>query len=104
VENLNTLTCDLFPGQRAHLEARACASANTSMTPAIQPGDLLFIRRLHFQGISVGQIVLYARDCRLITHRVAEKSSAPGPGIWLLAATVSFRTILRFLQTNCSGG
>src|SRR5258708_4445498 len=49
------------------------------MTPAIQPGDLLFIRRVHFQGISVGQIVLYARGCRLITHRVAEKPSAPGP-------------------------
>jgi len=48
------------------------------MTPAVQPGDLLSIQRVDFQEISVGQIVLFVRDGRLITHRVVEKSSVPG--------------------------
>ncbi|HET6929643.1 MAG TPA: signal peptidase I [Candidatus Acidoferrum sp.] len=49
----------------------------TSMTPAVQPGDLLTIQHTNFQEISIGQIVLYARGGRLITHRVVEKSGGP---------------------------
>lgn len=56
----------------------ACVSVRgTSMTPAIQPGDLLSIHHVDFQEISIGQIVLYARDGRLITHRVVKKSASP---------------------------
>jgi signal peptidase I len=55
---------------------RACVSVKgTSMTPAVQPGDILSIQHVDFQEISIGQIVLYARDGRLITHRVVEKSA-----------------------------
>lgn len=49
----------------------------TSMTPAVQPGDLLTIQHTNVQEISIGQIVLYARHGRLITHRVVEKSGGP---------------------------
>jgi signal peptidase I len=56
----------------------ACVSVRgTSMTPAVRPGDLLSIERVDFLEISIGQIVLYARDGRLITHRVVEKSASP---------------------------
>jgi hypothetical protein len=50
------------------------------MTPAIQPGDLLTIQHTNFQEISIGQIVLFSRDGRLVTHRVVERSEGPqGP-------------------------
>jgi signal peptidase I len=49
----------------------------TSMTPAVQPGDVLTIQHTNFQEISIGQIVLFSRDGRLITHRVVEKSANP---------------------------
>jgi signal peptidase I len=56
----------------------ACVSVKgTSMTPAVQPGDVLSIQHADFQQISIGQIVLYARDGRLITHRAVEKSEGP---------------------------
>jgi signal peptidase I len=56
----------------------ACVSVRgTSMTPAVQPGDLLSIQHVDFREISIGQIVLFARDGRLITHRVVEKSEGP---------------------------
>ena len=56
----------------------ACVSVRgTSMTPAVQPGDILSIQHVDFQEISIGQIVLYARDGRLITHRAVEKSADP---------------------------
>lgn len=47
------------------------------MTPAVQPGDLLTIQQKNIQDISIGQVVLYARGRRLITHRVVEKSGTP---------------------------
>jgi signal peptidase I len=57
---------------------RACVSVRgTSMTPAVQPGDILSIQHADFHEISIGQIVLYARDGRLITHRAVEKSGGP---------------------------
>lgn len=56
----------------------ACVSVKgTSMTPAIRPGDLLSVQHTNIQEISIGQIVLYVRDGRLITHRVVEKSREP---------------------------
>lgn len=57
---------------------RACISVRgTSMTPTVQPGDILSIQHVDFQEISIGQIVLFSRDGRLITHRVVEKSASP---------------------------
>ena len=56
----------------------ACVSVKgTSMTPAVRPGDLLCIQHVDFQEISIGQVVVYARDGRLVAHRVVEKSAGP---------------------------
>jgi signal peptidase I len=41
-----------------------------SMLPSVWPGDLLLIRRQEVGEIFPGDIVLFARDGRLIAHRV----------------------------------
>jgi signal peptidase len=48
---------------------RLCVTG-TSMLPAVQPGDLLTIRRVHLEEISLGEIVLVTRQNRLLAHRV----------------------------------
>ncbi len=77
VEDLNTLACDLVSETVRTLGCARLRVTGTSMTPAVQPGDLLSIQRADFKEISIAQIVLYARDGRLITHRVVEKSVGP---------------------------
>lgn len=78
MEDLNTLICDLVSETVRTFGCARLLVSGTSMTPAVQPGDLLSIQHLDFQEISIGQIVLYVRDDRLITHRVVGKSSFPG--------------------------
>jgi signal peptidase I len=43
------------------------------MLPWIRPGDVLFILRVAAQQISLGDIVLFAREERLFVHRVVQK-------------------------------
>jgi signal peptidase I len=42
----------------------------TSMVPSILPGDLISVQRAGVSEISIGEIVLYAREERLFAHRV----------------------------------
>ena len=44
----------------------------TSMLPALQPGDLLTIRRVHLEEISLDEIVLVVRGNRFFAHRVRD--------------------------------
>lgn len=44
-----------------------------SMFPWIRSGDYVFVRRLEFEGISVGQVVLFERGNRLFVHRVLRR-------------------------------
>jgi signal peptidase I len=78
VEDLSILAGDIVSEALRTFGCARLRVSGTSMTPAIQPGDLLSIQRVDFQEISIGHIVLYRRDARLITHRVVEKSSVPG--------------------------
>jgi signal peptidase I len=41
-----------------------------SMLPSLWPGDVLTVRRCNFAELQPGQIVLYRRAEKLITHRV----------------------------------
>jgi len=41
------------------------------MLPAIRPGDLVWVERAVPDEVSVGEIVAFAREGRLIVHRVA---------------------------------
>jgi signal peptidase I len=46
-----------------------------SMLPTIWPGDVLLAQRCDFGGIRPGEIVLYARESRLVAHRVISKGA-----------------------------
>ena len=48
----------------------------TSMVPAVQPGDLLSVRRVDLREASAGDIVLVAREGRLFAHRVVAKGGS----------------------------
>jgi signal peptidase I len=47
-----------------------------SMLPSVWPGDILFIDRRGMEQIAAGDIVLFARQRRLIAHRVLSKVAA----------------------------
>lgn len=49
-----------------------------SMVPAVLPGDLISVERAGVEGISRGEIVLFAREGRLIAHRVVDRAGTPG--------------------------
>ena len=61
----------------------------TSMVPSILPGDLISVQRANVSEISLGEIVLYAREGRLFVHRVVgckgwpENSHLITRGDWL---------------------
>jgi hypothetical protein len=48
----------------------------TSMVPAIHPGDLISIQHASLSEISLGEIVVYSREGRLIAHRVVGRASS----------------------------
>jgi len=45
-----------------------------SMLPSVWPGDLLFIERRDMREIAAGEIVLFAREGKLVAHRVLRKT------------------------------
>jgi hypothetical protein len=47
-----------------------------SMLPTIWPGDILFIERRDMTEIAAGDIVLFAREGKLIAHRVLYMTAA----------------------------
>jgi hypothetical protein len=51
----------------------------SSMLPAIWPGDVLRIVRERLDAISVGDVILFARDGMLTAHRIIGRRDA-GPG------------------------
>ena len=46
-----------------------------SMLPSVWPGDILLIERSEMKEITAGDIVLFARQGRLVAHRVTSKSA-----------------------------
>ena len=58
-------------------EARLPAGGS-SMLPSIRPGDVLEVHRESMAGVSKGDIVVFEREARLVTHRVVEKVIGPG--------------------------
>jgi signal peptidase I len=46
-----------------------------SMLPSVRPGDILFIERSDMREISAGDTVLFARQGKLVAHRVISKSA-----------------------------
>jgi signal peptidase I len=64
------VTCALARELVRNLGFVQLPATGTSMVPAIHPGDLLWVRRVDPGEISAGDIVVYARQERLIVHRV----------------------------------
>ena len=56
----------------------------TSMLPALWPGDVVEVRRQSMAETLPGEIVVFDRDGRLLTHRVVGKVDAP-EGVLLIA-------------------
>jgi signal peptidase I len=50
------------------------------MMPAIRPGDLISVERAGVSEIFPGDIVVFAREGRLIAHRVVARTARPGEG------------------------
>jgi signal peptidase I len=52
----------------------------TSMAPAMLPGDLVSIRRVSLDEISLGEVVLFAQNGRLFVHRVMGRNEVSAAG------------------------
>ena len=53
---------------------RVCLTVlGSSMRPWLRPGDILWVCRTSFPQIFPGMVVLFARDGKLIVHRVIQK-------------------------------
>ena len=81
----------------------------SSMLPSIWPHDMLRIRDAGNSQPSIGEIILYARDGRLIAHRVVRRpdpgiarSETRGDALPACDAPVVQAEILRFCDRNCA--
>ncbi len=54
---------------------RLCVTG-TSMVPAVHPGDLISVERTGVGEVSPGEIVVFAREGRLVTHRVVARAGS----------------------------
>jgi len=57
--------------------------SGTSMIPAIWPGDILSVRGQTAAQSLPGEIVVFRRDGRLVTHRVVKRIGGPGGFEWI---------------------
>jgi signal peptidase len=52
----------------------------TSMVPAMFPGDLVSILRASLDEISLGEVVLFLQNGRMLVHRVVGRNQVPAAG------------------------
>jgi signal peptidase I len=73
-----TIVCRLI-GDVLQLSGRArvCVSGS-SMLPSIRPGDILLVQRTELHEAAPGDVVLFAREDRLIAHRVISQDCNNG--------------------------
>jgi len=58
-------------------KVRVCVSGS-SMLPSIRPGDILLVQRTELHEAAPGDVVLFAREDRLIAHRVISQDCNNG--------------------------
>ncbi len=69
-DTMHTTACELaaeVAGQFGRVRLRV---SGTSMAPAIRPGDLLSVEAVALDQVARGEVVVFARDGRLIAHRL----------------------------------
>jgi signal peptidase I len=80
VEAANALGCGLaaeVAGTFGHVCLRV---SGTSMVPVLRPRDLISVEPASLSEVSAGEIVVFAREGRLIAHRVVARSMSTGEG------------------------
>ena len=78
MDTANTVGCDLA-ADVAGTFGRVCLRVSgTSMAPTLRPGDLLSVEAASIMEVSLGEIVVFAREGGLIVHRVTIKTSSGG--------------------------
>jgi signal peptidase I len=78
VNAANALRCDLAIEVVGRFGCARFRVSGTSMVPAIRPGDLISVERAGVEEISSGEIVVFARESRLVAHRVVGRTGIPG--------------------------
>lgn len=78
VEEKHALGCELaaeVAGAFGQLRLRV---SGTSMAPVIRPGDVLSVEAAGLEQLSAGEIVVFAREGRLIAHRLVARTERAG--------------------------
>jgi signal peptidase I len=75
MENVNNLRCDLAAEVASRFGRVLLRVVGWSMAPAIHPGDLIYVQRIGVTEVLPGDIVVFAREGRLVVHRVTTITS-----------------------------
>jgi signal peptidase I len=70
MEAADTIGCDLASEVAAVFGSVRLRVSGTSMTPTLCPGELVSVERTRMTEIGPGEIIVFARNGRLIIHRV----------------------------------
>lgn len=82
MEAAHAIGCDLAAEVVATFGQLSLRVSGTSMVPAVLPGDLISIQPVGAAELSPGEIAVFARDGRLVVHRVvASYASSPEQGL-----------------------
>jgi len=72
-QTTNTIGCDLAAEVAGRFGRARIRAFGASMVPAILPGDVVTVERATIGEVAPGEIVLFARQGRLVAHRVVRK-------------------------------
>ncbi len=70
MDRSNSLACNLAGEVVRDFGSVRLRVFGASMAPTVHPGDVVSVERVSAREISPGEIVLFAREGRLIVHRV----------------------------------
>jgi signal peptidase I len=74
VEATQAAACQLAAEVAGQFGGVRLRVSGTSMTPAVRPGDVLAVEKASFSQVDTGEIVVFARDGRLVAHRLVAKT------------------------------
>lgn len=78
METRNPLACNLVGDAVRTFGRVRLRVSGTSMVPAILPGDMVTVERAGADEVSIGDVVVFVRDGRLVAHRAITTSDTCG--------------------------
>ena len=78
VKTKNAIGCDLAAEVVGVFGSVRLRVSGTSMAPTLRPGELVSVKKTEVMEILPGEIVVFARNGRLIAHRVLTKIQSRG--------------------------